>query len=549
MATDEVNDARTPCELYQLLGSSADATKEEIISAYKDKVLTYEKTLHTTKDKRLLSAARQSFTEVSKAFYILSDNDRRGIYDRSNVIVEPTKRDKKTAPNNEYFVQHNKGSVTIYIPTGTVKDWVDIIEAHYNMPTEYKEGNGHQLIGVPFRTPDTDEVVGFVTLHVYHTGKILVQGSAFYLWTMYMFDHLKQQLSASLDTEVRCEDTVCNKCQHPGPEDDGVIQCDTCHKWYHYVCTGLQQNQLQELITNEDREYNCYACRADVPIHGTTDTDLQCQGVPQYHETTPKELYSVSSSSREDENNNEKLSSLQNSVDKLESILISRVTTDKEKIDTLSSRISHMEMLLSKTKDAPAEKMAKASDIEALKRRVNALEAENKNLRNKVMLLEQKTTQNENRTMSRTDTFPKTGPSTSAREPGPTDNTATVVPTVPTRNKFEVLLTDTTGTEQIANEPDTNRGGSVPGVVQLYAGQGRMAKWPGGRTPHTVSSNSNMTQQKWRHGRTPAGGCCAAAALRWLLYSASLINHIRYISSRTCQTPVTSTRTYTSSLR
>ncbi|KAI8492995.1 G-protein coupled receptor [Branchiostoma belcheri] len=366
---------------------------------------------------------RQTFTEVSKAFFVLSNDDRRAAYDKSNVISEPAKLDKKHSPSDEYFVQHNGGSVTIHIPAGSDKYWTEAIESHYNMSTEDKGKNGRQL-NVPFHDPDTNEVIGSVTLHVYHTSKILVQGSAYYLWVMFTYEHLKEQLLATnMATEVicediMCEDIMCNKCQQPGPEDEGVIQCNTCQKWYHYVCTGLRQSLLYTLITDEEREYVCNQCSHD---------DQRGD-----EETIPKAVYSASNSANADSNNNAQLSSLQISVDKLESILMSRVTTDNDKFDNLAARVSRMEIQLSKTKDPPVENMARLSDIEVLKRRINALEAENKNLRNRITLLEQQNVKNAGPTTT------QTGDSVHPSRTPEATNTI-VVPNIPTYNNFEVL--------------------------------------------------------------------------------------------------------------
>ncbi|KAI8496768.1 G-protein coupled receptor [Branchiostoma belcheri] len=456
-------------ELYRLLGTTTDATEEEIVHAYKEKVKIYERTTNTAKDKRLLNTARQQFGEVRKAFYTLSDKHRRELYDQSYQITEPARRDRKTKPNDEYFVQFNKESVTVHLPVGSSKQWVDSIETHYGTTTIDKGRNGHQLT-VPFLEPDSDEAVGSVTLYVYQSCKILVQGSAYFLWTKYTFEHLKpliQSLTVS-GTDVRCEDTVCSECNRPGPEDEGVMQCNVCHKWYHYGCTGLHESSLGELIQNEDSEYVCNVCFTDKSKPpGPTDVSLvtnheACvETVPTVcEETVPKvpvddgnNNRTTTSPQNTETRNDDKFTSLQNSVDKLEAILSTRITKENNAVAMLSARITNIEdTLLSKTKDALHDKTAKESDVEVLKRRVRSLETENKNLRQRIAALEEKSVKSAVSIATQSDTTaapqaPNEG------EPG----NETVVPNIQTNNRFLPLTEEATPqVEQTTNSSERN---------------------------------------------------------------------------------------------
>ncbi|CAH1242284.1 Hypp6536 [Branchiostoma lanceolatum] len=72
---------------------------------------------------------------------VLLKEDRNGA-PVVTAIVEPAKRDKKAKPNGEYFVQFNDGSVTVHLPAGSAKQWIDAIEAYYDGQKVPMEGDG-----------------------------------------------------------------------------------------------------------------------------------------------------------------------------------------------------------------------------------------------------------------------------------------------------------------------------------------------------------------------------------------------------------------------
>lgn len=63
-------------DFYKLLGISRDATVKEIKKAYRQKSLEY----HPDKNKE--EGAAEKFAEIARAYEVLSDDEKRGIYDR-----------------------------------------------------------------------------------------------------------------------------------------------------------------------------------------------------------------------------------------------------------------------------------------------------------------------------------------------------------------------------------------------------------------------------------------------------------------------------------
>ncbi|KAI8497688.1 G-protein coupled receptor [Branchiostoma belcheri] len=222
--------------------------------------------------------------------------------------------------------------------------------------------------------------------------------------------------------------------------------------WLHYSCTNVHAFLLHELIKDEESEFVCNDCTLATfakPVSPCQDS---------LEETIPKQTVKESASAKADGNNNnddnEKLQSLQCSVDKIEAILTSRIANENNKFDALSTRLSYLEAALSKTKEAPDEKKAKENDIEVLKNRIKSLEAENKNLRNRITALEKKSVRSEADTTPQTNAQPE-----SSHVPAEKDTPDNVVtPNVPTSNRFNILAENESSSHDLPqNGNDSNK--------------------------------------------------------------------------------------------
>jgi DnaJ family protein B protein 4 len=65
-------------KFYSILGVGADFTDEELKKAYKKKALKH----HPDKNPDDREAAEQKFKEISEAYQVLSDPEKRDIYDQ-----------------------------------------------------------------------------------------------------------------------------------------------------------------------------------------------------------------------------------------------------------------------------------------------------------------------------------------------------------------------------------------------------------------------------------------------------------------------------------
>ncbi|XP_034083088.1 lysine-specific demethylase 5B-B-like [Gymnodraco acuticeps] len=57
--------------------------------------------------------------------------------------------------------------------------------------------------------------------------------------------------------ENNCAMCSASKPLGSGPPTTDWIQCDTCERWFHEQCLGMNQDQLQEARASN---WNCFLC-------------------------------------------------------------------------------------------------------------------------------------------------------------------------------------------------------------------------------------------------------------------------------------------------
>lgn len=130
-------------------------------------------------------------------------------------------------------------------------------------------------------------------------------------------------------TNALCGRRGCGKPVKTG------MQCESCTKWFHTLCTGLSVKQYV-LLENSDAAYICLACRVDASLK-TPKVDNNTLSADKSTDTQPW--------------NNEEALSLK--LDRLESLLLKCHATSQAQLDDISAEIAKMKAFL------PTQMMAK----------------------------------------------------------------------------------------------------------------------------------------------------------------------------------------------
>ena len=69
-------------DYYKVLGVPRSATSEEIQKAYRKLARKYHPDLHADKDERERDKAKQQFQKIQQAYDVLSDDEKRQMYDQ-----------------------------------------------------------------------------------------------------------------------------------------------------------------------------------------------------------------------------------------------------------------------------------------------------------------------------------------------------------------------------------------------------------------------------------------------------------------------------------
>ena len=70
-------------------------------------------------------------------------------------------------------------------------------------------------------------------------------------------------LTLSVSSDVKTNpgpDYPCGSCGREVSDDDQVIDCDSCHTWFHIQCKGIRDDTYKNLLNKTSFSWNCITC-------------------------------------------------------------------------------------------------------------------------------------------------------------------------------------------------------------------------------------------------------------------------------------------------
>ncbi|KAI8520379.1 hypothetical protein Bbelb_001330 [Branchiostoma belcheri] len=310
-------------DLYAYLGLTPTATRDEILDTYKKEVTIYEKASKNSRKTSAFKEADAKYRSVSRAFSVLSDASRRQSYDNSHNIPETPKVTRKELKRTaEYHVKENEQSITVFLPKNLAKSWLESCQEHHDTPATNGGKNGYQ-IKTSFVDVKTGLAFGTVSVKVYEsTQKLLIQGSAYLLWFSEVFPVLKEKISNTAQHAPTASDSVATE-----DSSDVLSLCPTCGQpMTSDVCTTC--TTVPKVLFDENSN--------------ETGEDVSETLLDEDNEES-RESVSDNSANKKDPCSCSDLSVLQESVNKLETCLISSISDRKSVESTMLQRMNALE--------------------------------------------------------------------------------------------------------------------------------------------------------------------------------------------------------------
>ncbi|KAI8509824.1 hypothetical protein Bbelb_122520 [Branchiostoma belcheri] len=313
-------------DLYASLGLTPTASRDEILDAYKKEIIMYEEASKNSRKSSAFKEADAKYRSVSRAFSVLSDASRRQSYDNSHTIPETPKATRQALRRTaEYHVKENEQSITVFLPKNLAKSWLESCQEHHDTLATNGGKNGYQ-IKTSFVDVKTGLAFGTVSVKVYEsTQKLLIQGSAYLLWFSEVFPVLKEKIS--------------NAAQHAPPAtvttDEVLTPKSTDSSDVRSLCSTCGQPLTSEV---------CTTCTTVPKVLFDENSNETGEDVSEVmFDEDNKESRERVPDNKKDLCSSSDLSVLQDSVNKLETCLVSSISDRKSAESSMLQRMNALE--------------------------------------------------------------------------------------------------------------------------------------------------------------------------------------------------------------
>ncbi|KAI8517758.1 hypothetical protein Bbelb_037750 [Branchiostoma belcheri] len=190
--------------IHELLQLPESATFSEVYGSYASFIQEYTKEREAAKKLKpaerktfIFEKSGEEFKEVSSAF--LSHFESHA--DKTTDCLRSPER---------YSVTHNTSCITVHIPKVTVSSWKTVCESYYGVAGKDRGVNGVQY-STTFSDTDTrlGTELGSLSVTIYDTNKLLVQGTSYLLWIVSHYNILQGMVLS--DMTERCDGTPWRK--------------------------------------------------------------------------------------------------------------------------------------------------------------------------------------------------------------------------------------------------------------------------------------------------------------------------------------------------
>lgn len=90
---------------------------------------------------------------------------------------------------------------------------------------------------------------------------------------------------------VKMSQNLCASCDSALPNEEDVVKCFGCNKWYHFICAGVSENTYRRMSVSKKEGWRCVKnCRQSAKTPPVTVSDKESFDIKFYFETLDKKI-------------------------------------------------------------------------------------------------------------------------------------------------------------------------------------------------------------------------------------------------------------------